>query len=132
VKAPTIGTPAVKQVESSTAIKTASYVVPPQGQKSPVASRVPTGVVSTDKPTPAAAPPVKTAPTVLQTSLKNRIAQACGKRTQDVEVTALSETNMSVRVKARNEREGEELAAKIFKLPELGPYQVSLDVPIVP
>jgi hypothetical protein len=132
VRATTIGTPAVKQVESSTTVKTASYVMPPPGQKNPTTPSVSSGVVLMDRPTAAAPAPPKPAPSVLQTSLKNRIALACGKAAQDVQITAMSETRVAIRVKAHNEREGEELAAKILTLPELRPYQVSLDVPIVP
>jgi len=67
----------------------------------------------------------------LQTRLQQRIAAACGKSSNDIEVTATTETNVSVRVRARSTLEGEELSNRIFQLPELGPCQVSLDVVVI-
>jgi hypothetical protein len=64
----------------------------------------------------------------LQTHLQQRIAAVCGKSNRDVEVRAVTETEVAVRVKANSTLEGEELSNRIFQLPELGPCQVSLDV----
>jgi hypothetical protein len=67
----------------------------------------------------------------LQTRLQQRIAAACGKASSDVEVTAAAETTVTVRVKARSTLEGEELSNQIFRLPELAPCQVSLDIVVM-
>ena len=64
----------------------------------------------------------------LQTHLQQRIAAICGKSSKDIEVTALTEKTVTVRVRAHSTLEGEELGNRIFQIPELGPYQVSLDV----
>ena len=72
--------------------------------------------------------PTNPALAALQTHLRQRIADVCGKPSRDVEVHARSETDLSVRVKANSTLEGEELSQRIFHLPELGPCQVSLDV----
>jgi hypothetical protein len=64
----------------------------------------------------------------LQTRLQQRIAAVCGKSNKDVEVTAVTETNVAVRIKANSTLEGEEFSNRIFQLPELGPCEVSLDV----
>lgn len=64
----------------------------------------------------------------LQVHLQQRIAAVCGKSSNDVEVTAVTETNVTVRVRARSTLEGEDLSNRIFQLPELVPCQVSLDV----
>jgi hypothetical protein len=64
----------------------------------------------------------------LQTHLRQRIADVCGKTSRDVEVHAVTETEVAVRVKANSTLEGEELSNRILQLPELGPCQVSLDV----
>src|SRR5207245_5098837 len=61
----------------------------------------------------------------LQTHLRQRIAAVCGKSNQDIEVRAVTETEVAVRVKAHSTLEGEELSNRIFQLPELGPCQVS-------
>jgi len=66
-----------------------------------------------------------------QTRLQQRIAAVCGKSINDIEVTAVTDTNVSVRVRARSTLEGEELSNRIFQLPELGPCQVSLDVVVI-
>jgi osmotically-inducible protein OsmY len=68
----------------------------------------------------------------IEVRLKQRIEAACGTAVRDVEVVLQSATQVLVRLKARSDSEGERLSAKVFLLPELGPYQVSLDVQVVP
>jgi hypothetical protein len=65
-----------------------------------------------------------------QAHLQQSIAKACHLPTKDVEVKLLSEKAVIVRIKARSAQEGEALSATIFQMPELGPYQVSLDIPL--
>ena len=36
------------------------------------------------------------------------------------------------RLKARSFAEGEKLSEKLFRMPELGPYRVTLDVQVMP
>jgi osmotically-inducible protein OsmY len=73
----------------------------------------------------------KSVPTTAQTKLQQRIAGVCSKPAQDVEVTKLSEKTLLIRVKATDASEGEKLSDLIFRIPELAPYEVSLDIPVV-
>lgn len=86
------------------------------------------GVILVSDTTNEEVQPTNPALAALQTHLRQRIADVCGKPSRDVEVHARSETDLSVRVKANSTLEGEELSQRIFHLPELGPCQVSLDV----
>ena len=47
---------------------------------------------------------------------------------RDVQVTATSDKAIQVRIKTQNTLEGEGLSAKVFVLPELRSFSVSLDV----
>jgi hypothetical protein len=127
--------PVVREATSATSVKTASYVAPTKGPNVPAAvptsPRATTGVVYLDKPVPSPASPAQPNLTVLQSWLRDRIARSCGKQAKDVEVTVQSANDVTVRVKARSEKEGQNLATKIFLTPELGPYHVSLDIPIM-
>jgi hypothetical protein len=65
-------------------------------------------------------------------SVQQKIATACHKKVQDVEVSPLSKTELLIRVKAHNKDEADHIANQIFQMPELTPYQVSLETPLVP
>jgi hypothetical protein len=116
----------------ASAVKPASSSAPAKGEKPPLPFKprpyVTNGVILFGEsaneervhPNPALA--------ALQNHLQQRIAAVCGKSSKDIEVTAVSETEVAVRVKAYSTLEGEELSNRIFQLPELGPCQVSLDV----
>jgi hypothetical protein len=81
-------------------------------------------------PAPTMNPLTKTKLVGVQVQMQRSIAQACGKSMREVEVQALSDTKLVVRVKAHDNREAEQLSSKIFQLPELEPYEVSLDIPV--
>jgi hypothetical protein len=113
-------------------IKPASHAVSAPGQQPlPIVKTGPyvtSGVILFSDPATRRGQPASPALAALQTQLQQRIAAACGRPSRDVEVTAVTETNLSVRVKANSTLEGEEFSNRIFQLPELGPCQVSLDV----
>ncbi len=99
-------------------------VVPPSDPNASI------GVIifeETDKIEPASFVPAVN-PT--QVRLRQRIAATCGKSMKDVEVTLLPNNGMLVRLKAKDAAEGERLSDKIFLMPELETYQVSLDIPV--
>lgn len=111
-----------------------------------------TGVViieETDRPTPSTPPVtparivelVRPAPlartaipprkaTAFETHMQQRIAAACGKAPAEVEVVARSQTDLTVRIKARDQHEGEAVASAVFQMPELVPCKVALDVQV--
>jgi hypothetical protein len=68
----------------------------------------------------------------LEAHFRQEIASACKMDVDNVEVSALPGNKLCVRVRALSAAEAEALSARIFGLPELGPYQVSLDIPVVP
>lgn len=115
-----------------TMVKPASHSAPGTEQKPPTIVRtgpyVTSGVIWFSDPESPKALPKDPALADLQTRLQERIATVCGKSKTDVEVTAVSETDITVRIKANSTLEGEEFSNRIFRLPELGPCQVSLDV----
>jgi hypothetical protein len=98
----------------------------------PGSSYVTSGVVLFDTTEVSIQAPVKHIKAPANTRLQERIAAVCGRAVRDVEVTQLSEKELLVRVKARTAGEGEQLSSKIFQMPELDPYKVSLDIPLAP
>jgi hypothetical protein len=62
--------------------------------------------------------------------LRQRIARACGRNVAEVEVTCPAPRTLRVGIRARNAKEAERLSNAIFQLPELDPYEVSLDIPV--
>jgi hypothetical protein len=64
--------------------------------------------------------------------LRKRIAVACGKDPADIEVTPVSEKNIRVRVKVISAESGDLISTKIFQIPELAPYEVSLEISVPP
>jgi hypothetical protein len=78
-----------------------------------------------EQPAPA---PRKIIVNPLQTKLQQRVAAVCGKSVKDVDVTIGAGKKVLVRITAATSREAESLSTKIFTMPELDPYQVSLDV----
>src|SRR5262249_40931641 len=113
-------------------IKPATHTSPAAGSNpSPIVKTGPyvtSGVILKSDPASQKTQPANPVLADLQTRLQQRIAAVCGKPSKDVEVTAVTETNLAVRVKANSTLEGEDLSNRIFQLPELGPCQVSLDV----
>ena len=114
------------------AFKPAAHAQPATGQKPPTIVRtgpyVTNGVILLSDLGDERHAQSNPALAALQSRLRQRIANVCGKTTRDVEVSAVTETEVAVRLKANSTLEGEELSNRIMQLPELGPCQVSLDV----
>ncbi len=132
-------TPAKKSAAAPT-VKTPSSVSRAATVRAPTGSRcisyVTTGVVVFEIPAPVAQPVVNASKPVekpvYQSPLQKHIAAACGRAAKDVEITTLPDKSLQVRIQARSAQEGDLIAAKVFQMPELAPYQVSLDVPVMP
>lgn len=60
--------------------------------------------------------------------LAQRIETVCGGAARNVEVHLCSANSLYIRVHAPNAAVGQQLGARILKMPELKPYQVSLEV----
>ncbi len=84
------------------------------------------------KPAPLPGSSVKTPPAVLATSLRDRIESACGTAPGNVGVVVNSPTGVVVRFTARTRAEAADMSQKIFAIPELRPYRVTLEVKIAP
>jgi hypothetical protein len=91
-----------------------------------------TGVMVFDdaEPTDEAAGPSTTAS--VPERMKACIEKACAGGAWDVEVVVRSAHSLKVTLKVKDTTTGARLSQKILHLPELGPYQVSLEVKIVP
>ncbi len=64
--------------------------------------------------------------------LQQQVATLCGHAAREVEVHAESTTSLRIRLTVRSVDEGYKLATKILWMPEFGPYQVALDMKVVP
>lgn len=64
--------------------------------------------------------------------LKRQVAAVCGEEASDLEVLAESPTSLRIRFKVRKAEDGYKLGSKVLWMPELGPYQVALDVQVTP
>jgi hypothetical protein len=128
------GTPYVADgvVYIESAFKPAAPTQPARGQKPPAIVRtgpyVTNGVILLPDLGDGRQSQANPTLAVLQSRLRQRIADVCGKASRDVEVSAVTATEVAVRVRANSTLEGEELSNRIMQLPELGPCQVSLDV----
>jgi hypothetical protein len=119
-------------------VQAADWKMPTMETK-PAASKdtgyVSSGVVTFDSTEAEVEAPVKLAKPIKlgwHVRLQERIATLCGKATRDVEVEALSDKSLLLRVKAHSREEADRISTQIFQMPELGPYSVSLDIPLVP
>lgn len=63
--------------------------------------------------------------------LQQQVEALCGDTGKDVEVRAESPTSLRIRFTVRSAEDGYKLATKVLWLPELGPYQVALDIRVV-
>jgi hypothetical protein len=109
----------------------------PPASKTPAVQQakayVTTGTISFDDPVPTPKPaPAAVDLASLQTRLKQQIVSACCLSPRDLEVVATSDKTLDVRLKAPSIAQGELLSEKLFKMPELGPYEVRLDVQVSP
>jgi hypothetical protein len=105
---------------------------PPAQEPKGAQPYVSTGLILIDEIQPIVDPKLKRSLLQLQSRLQQRIATVCGKPVKDVEVTARSERDLLVRVQARTNQEGEAICSKVFQLPDLEPYRVSLEIPVKP
>jgi Flp pilus assembly protein TadD len=64
--------------------------------------------------------------------LKRQVAAVCADEARDLEVLAESPTSLRIRFKVRTAEDGYQLGSKVLWMPELGPYQVALDVQVAP
>ena len=65
-------------------------------------------------------------------TIKNYIQAACGEGATSLTVALDSGNQLQVRMKVKNDADGERIGRKILDLPSLAPYQVSLDIEVVP
>jgi hypothetical protein len=65
------------------------------------------------------------------TRLEGKLKELCGDIGKDVEVRAESSASLRIRFTVNSTEEGYQLASKILWMPELGPYQVALDIKVV-
>jgi hypothetical protein len=68
----------------------------------------------------------------LPARMKECIERAGGGMIEDVNVTMRSANSMLVRFRVKSTRDGAQVSQKILHLPELGPYQVNLEVKVAP
>lgn len=64
--------------------------------------------------------------------LERQVAMLCGNKAHDVEVTGGSASSIQIRLKVRKAEDAGDLGSKILAMPELGPYQVALEVQVIP
>jgi hypothetical protein len=80
----------------------------------------------------AAPPPAAAVSSVPVAALKRRIEGVCGRSAHDIEVVALSENELEVRLKAASVADGGHLSAKIMGIKELARYRVTFQVRVDP
>lgn len=108
----------------------------------PTAQTIPTtapagGVVRAGYEVPATVAPSVTPASASQTppegpfsplKLKRRLERVCGMAAREIHVMGDSASGLRIRIKARNEEEGQRLFDQVMQLPELAPYQVKLQI----
>jgi hypothetical protein len=96
----------------------------------PAAPYVTTGEVTIEEEPPPAPPP----PTDrrIPPQLRSRIEAVCEGKARGVEITARSEKELRILLQIASAADAPRLSAKVLNLPELGPYDVDLDVQITP
>jgi hypothetical protein len=112
-------------IGSTTAGRYNAGAVPAADWKTPYMTRSqgPVQLVRADPPTSSLD---------VKARLNNAITMACGNAIKDVEVVFQSSQSLRVRIKGRKTADGDRLAQTIFKLPELKPYEVDLDITVDP
>ncbi len=95
-------------------------------------SSVPQQVIPTAAPATPVYNAVPARPSPVTQVLQQRIAKACAGQARDVEIIPVSDSSMTVRMKVRNAAAGQQVGRAVLNLPELTPYQVKLEVQIVP
>jgi osmotically-inducible protein OsmY len=123
----------VQPTPATTTVKTPPLVVSkPEPARPSTGAYVSSGVIFLESPEAEVRPRPSLEQEFRQTRLRESIARACGKAPKDVEVTITSDSGLLVNVKAHSREEGDRLSTVIFQLPELNPYRVSLEIPLVP
>jgi hypothetical protein len=127
-----VGTPSKPPAESKPAVPAAPYVT--------------TGVVTFEEEPPAQPAPPPAPPSAVPAAkpgttamnkinlaqLRSRISKVCGGKVRDVEVVVRGENNLRIQLKVASADEAPRVSEKILNLPELGPYEVALDVQVAP
>jgi hypothetical protein len=101
---------------------------PRESKPAPAAPVVTSGVVTFEDEPPLAAAWTDARPNPAQ--LRSRIEAVCAGAAREVEVTAGTENNLRIRLKVASEPEAARLSEKVLGLPELAPYDVTLDVQV--
>jgi hypothetical protein len=96
------------------------------------ASYVTNGVAVFMDSDPAPQVPSRPGPTSLQARMTRAIENTCGSAAREVEVIVRSNNSLLVRFKVHSATEGERLSQQVLQMPELGPYQVNLEVKVSP
>jgi hypothetical protein len=79
---------------------------------------------------PAAPPAIM--PAAVQQMLQQRIEGLCVDKAWEVRVEPRSSSAVAIHMKVRDPMAGKELGRQIMRLPELGPYQVKMEVLVIP
>ncbi|HXG12286.1 MAG TPA: BON domain-containing protein [Gemmataceae bacterium] len=96
----------------------------------PSAPHVSRGVVTFEEEPPLADPPA--AGKINPAQLRSRIEAVCEGATRGVDVIIKSENSLGIRIKILRSTDAPRLSEKILNLPELAPYDVSLEVEVAP
>jgi hypothetical protein len=91
-------------------------------------SYVASGVITYEAPSASATPRIKTN----LAKLKEQIGGVCGGAAKHVEIESLGGSRLMIRMECAARDEGERLSRKVLQMRELAPYEVSLEMKIVP
>jgi hypothetical protein len=91
-------------------------------------SYVASGVITYEAPPANAAPRIQTN----LAKLKDQIGGVCGGAAKHVEIESLGGSRLMIRMECSTRDEGERLSRKVLQMRELAPYEVSLEMKIVP
>jgi len=114
----------VEPVSHATSIQAAMPSGLPEG------AYVASGVITYEEAPAKSAPVARTDPSIAH--LKDRIQSICGNVGKNVELHASTGNRLTIRVQCATREEGERLSKRILEMPQLAPYEVSLDVKLVP
>ncbi|HEY1858819.1 MAG TPA: hypothetical protein VGG61_00585 [Gemmataceae bacterium] len=125
----------VKMKETPTKkVEPVSHATPiiPAAKKSepPEGAYVASGVITYDEAPAKSAPVSRMDSSVAR--LKDRVQSVCGHAGKNVEVHASPGNRLTIKVQCATREEGERLSKQILELRELAPYEVSLDMKLVP
>jgi len=138
---PTLGVVWIEETEESSAEEPSPFAAMPktepavrQASAAPndTGSYVTVGEVTFTENEPSELPAKDPMLVILEDRLRQQIATRLGMQDKDVRVVAETAKCIQICIGAHTRGEGEALSAKLFQMPELEPFQVSLDVPLLP